>query len=163
VAGVVCDTTLPQKNVEGCIEAAELSAADRIEIWSSYRDRRSTARVRWNGFTNDKRRIYGSFGVLIHLSRLENQPLVILGAMSAGIPCVLAPLPVYENFRGVNGIFFADADDPVAVSKAINIALACPEYVREGLVRAWNENYSPHKVRALWMNYLGEVGRLKGA
>ena len=51
---------------------------------------------------------------------------------------------------------FADTDDPIAVSKMINTALACPEYAREGLVRVWNENHSPHKVRALWMNYLGD-------
>jgi Glycosyl transferases group 1 len=157
VAGIVCDTTLAHKNADACVEAAERSAATRIEVWGKYRDRRSTERVRWNGFTSDKQRIYGSFDVLVHLSRLENQPLVILEALSAGIPCVLARLPAYASLEGLSGMFFVDADDPVAVSRAIDRALDCPDEVREGLIKFWDENYSPHAVRAQWMDYFEDV------
>jgi hypothetical protein len=160
-AGLVCDTTLPHKNADAGIAGAELSSASRIEIWGKYRDRRSNARVRWNGFSSDKKRIYGSFDVLVHLSLLENQPLVILEAVSAGIPCVLAPLPAYDGFRGVDGIYFAESQDKSAVARAIDRALDCPQEVREGLIRFWETNYSPSAVLAQWISYLKDVRALK--
>jgi len=159
--GLVCDTTLSHKNADAGIAAAELSSAGRIEIWGRYHNRRSTARIRWNGFSSDKARIYGSFDVLVHLSRLENQPLVILEAISAGIPCVLAPLSAYDGFRGVEGIYFAQGDDPAAVARAIDQALDCPQETRDGLVRFWDANFSPDAVLAQWLGYLKEVRKRK--
>jgi len=158
--GLVCDTTLPHKNVEAGITAAELSSASRIEVWGKYRDRQNGTRIRWNGFSSDKKRIYDSFDVLVHLSRLENQPLVILEALSAGIPCVLAPLPTYDGFRGVEGIYFADSQNAGAVAEAIDRALVCPQEVRDGLVDFWNANYSPAAVLAQWVRYLTDVRQL---
>jgi hypothetical protein len=158
--GLVCDTTLPHKNVDAGIAAAQLSSASRIEVWGKYQDRRSEGRIRWNGFSSDKKRIYDSFDVLVHLSRLENQPLVILEAISAGVPCVLAPLPAYDNFRGVEGIYFADGHAG-AVAEAIDRALNCPQDIRDGLVRFWNAHYSPAAVLAQWTRYLTDVRQLK--
>jgi hypothetical protein len=158
-AGVVCDTTLPHKNADACVAGAESSSAERIEVWGKCRDRRSTGRVRWNGFSSNKAQIYNSFDVLVHLSRLENQPLVILEAMSAGIPCVLAPLPTYAGFRGVEGIYFAEGRDEVAGK--IDQALDCPQSVRDGLARYWDANYSPQAVLAQWTGYLKDVRELK--
>ena len=158
--GLVCDTTVPHKNVDAGIAAAELSSASRIEVWGKYHDRQNGGRIRWNGFSSDKKRIYDSFDVLVHLSRLENQPLVILEALSAGIPCVLAPLPTYDGFRGVEGIYFADSGNAGAVAEAIDRALSCPQEVRDGLVRFWNANYSPQAVLAQWIRYLKDVRQL---
>ena len=104
-AGVVCDTRLPHKMADAAIRGAELSSASTVEVWGRHHGRHSTARVRWNGFSSDKQRMYDSFDVLVHMSRLENQPLVILEALSAGIPCVLAPLPTYQFLRALDGIF----------------------------------------------------------
>lgn len=155
--GVVCDTTLAHKNADGCIAGALLSSAERIEIWGKSSGRKNTDRIRWNGFSADKRRIYGSFSVLVHLSRLENQPLVILEALSAGIPCVLARLPAYAGFQGIKGISFVDPEDASAVALAIDRALDCPQSVRQGLIAFWEQNYSPAAVRAQWMTYLEEL------
>jgi hypothetical protein len=160
-AGLVCDTTLPHKNAEAGIAAAQLSSASHVEVWGKYKDRRSTNRIHWNGFSSNKMRIYGSFDVLVHLSRLENQPLVILEAMSAGIPCVLAPLPAYAGFRGLEGIYFAPADDTAAAAKAIDQALDCPLAVREGLIRFWEANCSPRAVLAQWLSYLEDISSPK--
>jgi len=158
-AGLVCDTTLPHKNADAGIAAAEASSADRIEVWGKYRDRQNSARIRWNGFSSDKRRIYDSFDVLVHLSRLENQPLVILEALSAGIPCVLAPLSAYTGFRGVEGIYFAQ--ERAEVAQAIDRALDCPQSVRDGLIRFWETNYSPRAVQAQWISYLEDLRKSK--
>jgi glycosyltransferase involved in cell wall biosynthesis len=158
--GVVCDTTLPHKNVDSCIKAAELSNAKRIEIWGKYEGRCNTELIRWNGFTSNKQRIYNSFDVLVHLSRLENQPLVILEALSAGIPCVLADLPAYVHLRGLNGVVFVDPDDRAAAVRAINKALSCSEEDRRGLIRFWEEHHSPRAILAVWGRYLKEVSEL---
>ncbi len=156
--GVVCDTTLPHKRADAAIRAAELSDAATVEIWGNHHGNRSAGRVRWNGFSGDKQRIYGSFDVLVHLSRLENQPLVILEAMSAGIPCVLAPLSAYDFLRGLDGIHFVDADDPAQVSHAINRALDSPRATRDGLVKFWSDHHSPEAGRRQWLAYLADLG-----
>jgi glycosyltransferase involved in cell wall biosynthesis len=77
------------------------------------------------------------------LSELENQPLVILGALCAGIPRVLASLPTYQFLDGLKGGFLVKPGDPVAVSEVINRALDCPTVVRQRLERFWQDRHSP--------------------
>jgi len=156
-AGVVCDTTLAHKNADAAIRAAQLSKASAIEVWGNHNGKHSTARVHWNGFCRDKQQIYDSFDVLVHMSELENQPLVILEALSAGVPCVLAPLPTYQFLRSLDGVFFAAADDPAAVAGAIDRALDCPLPVRQGLEKFWRDNHSPAAIQAKWVEYLADL------
>ena len=94
------------------------------------------------------------------MSELENQPLVILEALSAGIPCVLAPLPTYQFLRTLDGVFFVAADDPAAVAGAIDRALDCPLSVRQCLEKFWRDNHSPAAVQAKWGEYLADLRRL---
>jgi hypothetical protein len=162
-AGIVCDTTLPHKNAALSVAMANRSNAERVEVWGKSAGQADTGKVRWNGFATDKGRIYGSIDVLVHLSKLECQPLVVLEAISAGIPCVLAPIPAYAHLQGLEGIYLVDLDDEDGIVKAINAALSCDRIVREGLAAFWERHHSPRAIRDEWTQYLQELSGLKGA
>ena len=155
--GIVCDTTLKRKNIAVTLRSAELSEAERIHVWGRYESRMSTERVHWHGFGKDKNEIFGSFDVLVHLSLVETQALVVLEAMSAGIPSVIADLPVYNYLAGVEGIWMVDPHDPEATAVAINEAFNCSAAVREGLRRHWERHHSPAVIRRQWIDYIDTV------
>ena len=162
VAGIVCDTTLPHKNAALSVKMASRSDAERVQVWGKSSGQTDTERVTWNGFATDKARIYGSFDVLVHLSKLECQPLVVLEAISAGIPCVLAPIPAYAHLQGLDGIYLVDLQDEDAIVEAVNAALNCGFAVREGLSAFWERHHSPRAIRDEWTHYLQELSALKG-
>ncbi len=162
-AGIVCDTTLPHKNAALSVDMASRSRAERVEVWGKSSGQADTDRVKWNGFATDKARIYGSIDVLVHLSKLECQPLVVLEAISAGIPCVLAPIPAYAHLRGLEGIHLVDLDDEDGIVAAINAGLNCDSSVREGLVGFWERHHSPRAIRDEWTRYLQQLSGLKDA
>lgn len=159
--GFVGDSRQPHKNLPGFLRAAEASSATHIEIWGRNHGQKSTGRVRWNGFSTDKERIFGSFDVLAHLSLIETQPLVVLEALSAGVPCVLSDLPNYGALRHLKGVTIVDPDDHAAAARAIDAALACPEADREALVEHWRAHHSEEVIRAQWLDYLNEVMTLR--
>ena len=156
-AGIVGDTTSPTKNAEASALAASRSRAGMVHVWGKSADRVSTDRVKWHGFSKNKAAIFNSFDVLVHLSRLDVQPLVLLEAMSAGVPCVLSNIPCFEPLRGVDGIWIVDPDDIDAATDAINQALDLSESVRSGLVRYWADHHSPEAVTQQWLAYLADV------
>ncbi len=156
-AGIVGDTTLARKNVAGSLAAAERSRADRVHVWGKHAGQASTPRVQWHGFSRDKAAIFNSFDVLVHLSRLEVQPLVVLEALSAGIPCVLSDIPCFQSLLGMEGVWLVDADDVAGAAAAVDAALVVGEGVRDGLVRYWEAHHAPAAVRRQWVEYVGEV------
>jgi glycosyltransferase involved in cell wall biosynthesis len=52
--------------------------------------------------------IYNTFDVLINLSKQETFGMVVIEAMSAGLPCLLSSIPAFEQFRGCRGVRFID-------------------------------------------------------
>jgi glycosyltransferase involved in cell wall biosynthesis len=158
---VVCDTTLPHKNAELSIRLASRSKAAAVEVWGKSSGQADTDRVKWKGFSADKSRIYDDIDVLVHLSRLECQPLVVLEAISAGIPCVLAPIPAYAHLQGLKGIYLVDLEDEDAIVNAVNDALDCDDFVRDGLADFWQRHHSPNAVCEQWKLYLAELAAMK--
>ena len=155
--GIVCDTTLPLKNVAAAIVAAEASSATSVHVWGRFRDTYASTRAIWHGFEKDKNRIYASFDVLISLSLTETQPLTILEAMSAGIPCVLNDLSCYEFLKGVPGIWFVEVGNIGQATDAINTALKAGAEIRAALINYWRDNYSPNVAKSAWLNYIHDI------
>lgn len=155
-AGIVCDTRLELKNARGAVRAAESSRAEAIHVWGRHAQTYGSERVRWHGFSTDKRRMLDSFDVLVLLSYTEVQPLSVLEALSAGIPCVLSDLGCYEEFRGCPGFWFVDPDDAAQGAQAIDEALDAPETVRRQLRDLWAARYSPDAVRKKWLELLAQ-------
>lgn len=155
-AGIVCDTRLALKNARGAVRAAERSRAEAVHVWGRHAETYGAARVHWHGFSADKRRMLDSFDVLVLLSYTEVQPLSVLEALSAGVPCVLSDLACYEEFRGHPGFWFVDPDDAAQAAQAIDAALEAPAEVREGLRALWAARYSPDAVRKKWLELLAQ-------
>ena len=157
--GIVCDTTLPLKNVAAAILAAEASSASSVHVWGRFQDKYSSTRAIWHGFEKDKNRIYASFDVLVSLSLTETQPLTILEAMSAGIPCVLNDLSCYEFLKDVPGIWFVETGNIDQAIDAINTALKADAETRAALINYWRDHYSPDVAKSAWINYIRDIVR----
>ena len=140
--------------------AAEGSIAAHVHVWGRNAGERSTGRVTWHGFSGDKAAVFNSFDVLVHLSLHENGPLVVLEAMSAGVPCVLGDQPNYDRYRGVPGIYLVGLDDAEAARRAVDEALDWCEETRAPLIAHWEAHYSPQALKSVWLEYFDEVRRL---
>lgn len=158
--GIVGDAALPLKNVARAVAAAEASLAEEVHVWGRFSETFGSRRAIWHGFESDKNKLFSSFDVLVSLSFNETQPLIVLEAMSAGIPCVLSNLSCYAEIRGLAGVWFVDPSDVAGATAAINDALDIPAPVRDGLRAVWERVYSPNVVERKWVEYINElIGR----
>ena len=155
--GIVGDTTLALKNVTTAVAAAEASDAKAIHVWGRYNSTFNSHRAQWHGFERNKVKIYNSFDVLVSLSLIETQPLIVLEALSAGIPCVLSDLPCYSSLKNTPGIIFVDASDKDAATTAINDLLNTTKETRDSLRELWRLNFSPNIIQNKWIIFLNDL------
>ena len=155
--GIVGDTTLALKNVVTAVAAAEASNAEAIHIWGRYENTFDSRRAQWHGFERNKLKIFNSFDVLVSLSFTETQPLIVLEALSAGIPCVLSDLPCYLSLKNTPGIIFVDALDTTSAKNAINELLNANDAIRENLKNIWQLNFSPSIIQDKWISFLNNL------
>ncbi len=65
----------------------------RMEEWKAWAEEHGiAARVTWTGFVDEPQKFYAQADVLLMLSRSEAFPLVVLEAMSCGLPVVSVPV-----------------------------------------------------------------------
>lgn len=88
-----------------------------------------TASCRLMGTTNDVAAVYASAAVYAMSSRFEGFPLVLIEAMTCGLPCVAMDCPtgpgeIIDNER--NGILVPDGDEP-ALTAALCRLIESPE------------------------------------
>jgi hypothetical protein len=155
--GIVGDLREDRKNVREALEVAVGSTADRIHLWGAADGGDLSAKVRAHRWESDKARIYNSFDVLVHLSRLECCPMVVIESLSVGIPCLLSSIAAHEQFRLCPGVELVDSSDPDKAVAALNRLLAAKDGVREPIVRFWQENYSEPVIRKRWREMISEV------
>ena len=77
------------------------------------RDKKLEERITIHPFTNDIQQYYSEAQIYVLSSRWEGMPLVLMEALSHGLPIVSSDLPVCQEILGDFGLFFAtgDADD----------------------------------------------------
>jgi hypothetical protein len=161
--GIVGNLREERKNARQGLAIALRSRASRIHLWGA-ESNTQTGRVRSHVWTQSKRRIYESFDVLVSLSRLECCPMVVLEALSAGIPCLLSSIPAHEQFRACRGVRMVDFGEDDRAVTLLDELLAAKQQLRAAIVAFWAERFSAESVGAQWSRLITDVqgGRIAG-
>ena len=148
--GVVGNLDEPRKNAEATVRVGLASSADQVHLWGTNHDLWDDPRVLVHPFETNRETIYDSFDCLVFLSTLETFGMVVIEAMSAGIPCVLSPLPAFERFRDAPGVVFVDPEDTEAAVEAVNSLLSTRAELAEPLYLYYEKYFSDVAVVAAW-------------
>ena len=94
-------------------------------------------RVVWHGIIPDAGRLLAAFDLLVLSSRTEGTPIILLEALSAGIPVVTTTVGGVPDMVSDKEAVLVPSEDPTALARGIERCLADPvataERVREGL------------------------------
>lgn len=141
----------PLKGAAKTVAIGDASHAHAIHLWSSEGGEFASAKVVTHPHEFDKGRIYDSIDVLVFMSELETFGLVVIEAMSAGIPCVLSPLPAFAQFEDIPGVVIVKDGDVASAANEVNRLLDKLDTVRPHLIEAWQRRYSPDVIRSEWV------------
>jgi glycosyltransferase involved in cell wall biosynthesis len=160
--GIVGHLNREPKNGFRGIQLAHQSNANLIQCWGSDNiygldNPNAYPKLRLNGWTNSIHKMHKSFDVLLSTSRSETFGLVVVEALSAGIPCVLSDIPVYrELYSDCEGIIFLSGNDQQDIS-SINQLLDQSQSLKKGIIQFWQENFSDQVIRSAWLDKLGQL------
>jgi glycosyltransferase involved in cell wall biosynthesis len=157
--GVVGRLTDTVKNTGEAIDVALRSEADCIHLWGGAGDPWFSRhpRVRSHRWTSNKERIYNTFDVLINLSKQETFGMVVIEAMSAGLPCLLSSIPAFEQFRGCPGVRFVDDTTSEQAPQIVNDLLRSKNTLKDDIIVFWNTNFSEIAVSDKWIHAIEEI------
>lgn len=155
--GTVGNLDEPRKGALKTVELGQKSVAEHIHLWSTNKKWKQN-KVISHPWCSNKVKIFNSFDVLVFLSESETFGLVIIEAMSAGIPCILSPLPVFNQFKECPGIYILDDKDTLKdkVDK-VNFALINKQNLKEQLIEYYLNNYSPEVIFFDWKNKIDQL------
>ncbi|WP_420933463.1 glycosyltransferase [Alteromonas sp. A081] len=153
-AGVVGNLDLPEKGAKNSVNIALASNADYIHLWGVEKTKWPQSKVCTHPWEHDKKKIYNSFDVLVFMSESETFGLVVIEAISAGIPCLLSPIPAFRQFENVPGIIIVDnPEDIVTNSKYLNYLLENKSNFSTGLTSFYMDTYSIRATQLKWKNF----------
>lgn len=144
------------KNALRGIQLAQQSNAQTIQCWGSFEvydlnDPSSISKLQLNGWSNNLIKMHKSFDVLLSSSQFETFGLVVVEAMSAGIPCVLSDIPVYrELYSDCKGVIFLSGDEQKDI-EAINQLLENKDILKSDIINFWRERFSNETVESKWI------------
>jgi glycosyltransferase involved in cell wall biosynthesis len=115
-----------------CVKLSVLGdGAMRAELESLARHRGVADRVRWHGPVEEAGRELRAFDVLAISSRTEGTPMVLLEAMSAGVPIVTTAVGGIPDVVGPDEAFIVPSPDPLLFAQALDGALRDPAGARD--------------------------------
>ena len=158
--GIVGYLSRPQKNALRAIDLAQRSNAQHIECWGSTEiagldNPRLYSKLRINGWTDKTSVMHASFDVLISTSKFETFGLVVMEALSAGIPCVLSDIPVFRSLYGnCKGVVILSGEDDRDV-QSINDLLREAPTLKPAIIDYWQKHFSNESVKAAWFKQVG--------
>ena len=155
--GTVGELAAPRKNADLAVRIALSSKAECIHLWSIDVDRWRHPRVKVHSWESDKARIYDSFDVLLFMSVEETFGMVIIEAMSAGIPCVLSKIPVFEQFQSCPGVELVDVNKEDEAAGAVDRLLSQRAQLKERMIDHWRYNYSAEAIEPIWLDHLDRI------
>jgi glycosyltransferase involved in cell wall biosynthesis len=156
--GIVGRLNSVAKNTDEAIDIALRSEADRIHLWGdAAHPWAHHPRVRAHPWASNKEKIYNTFDVLIHLGRQETFGMVIIEAMSAGLPCLLSSIPAFEQFRGCPGVRFVDETNREQAPEILNDLLREKTALKSEITAFWNQHFSEHAVICKWLLLISEM------
>ncbi|GAB5415412.1 MAG: hypothetical protein Cons2KO_30150 [Congregibacter sp.] len=153
----------PAKNLRGMQTVMHSLPDLKAVVWGSLPvDFTGDPQLLLKGFSTDKWRIFSSFRVFLSLSEDETFGMVVIQAMSAGLPCVLSNIPAFQEYRECPGVYLVEPDNTAQITQAVKAALqTTPERSAE-IVKFWRSRYSPAAVRDMWLDYIHEIVGTQG-
>ncbi|NVJ96517.1 MAG: glycosyltransferase family 4 protein [Alphaproteobacteria bacterium] len=148
--GLVGNFVEPRKNLTGALEALSGTDVDSVVVWGNAPSLPHDPRVQMKGFGPDKQDIFDSFDVFLSLSLAENLPLVVLQALSAGLPCVLSDIPAHRQFADCPGVWLVGDGGQAAVAACLTAALDGKDGLAADIRAFWRAHYSPDVVECGW-------------
>lgn len=148
--GTVGNLDEPRKGAAMTIAAGMLSNADEIHLWSTSSEHWPQEKVRPHRWENNKQKIYNSFDVLVFMSTQETFGLVVIEAMSAGVPCLLQRLPAFEAYSNCPGVVLTDSEDPSELAEHINKLLQQKDSYRDTMRAFFEHYYSGEAILRRW-------------
>lgn len=156
--GIVGRVRDPAKQVAASVRAAIASDARAIHVWGGAADdlpgELLDRRLRVHPWSMDKTRIYDSFDVLVSMSIQESFGLVVIEALSAGIPCVLSNIPAHRKFADCPGVIVLNPTSGTGITRAIEALLDVDDETRTRIHTYWEAHYSARLVLELWNRML---------
>lgn len=143
-----------QKNVDESVEIALASKAEAIHLWSIKKDVWHNKKVIVHDWESDKEKIYNSFDALVFMSQLETFGLVVIEAMSAGIPCLLSSIPAFEQFRGCPGVKIISSNSHDNAAELLNELLVNKNILGEQMKIYFDKTYSEAAIFQQWDNLI---------
>ena len=160
--GIVGLLNRAPKNALEAVHLAQLSNARWVECWGSDRIHGLNSpglfsKLRIHGWSDNIQKIHGSFDVLLSTSRSETFGLVVIEALSAGIPCVLSDIPVYrELYSGCKGVAFLTGNEQQDI-ETINALLDQAKFLKQHIIGFWNERFSNAAIRSAWVEKITQL------
>lgn len=139
-----------RKGADKTVMIGALSKAKEIHLWYRHDNQCADKRVICHSRENNKKIIYESFDVLVFMSESETFGLVIIEALSAGIPCILPSINVFQQFRDCAGVKLVDPDNINAIAREVNIFLCNKDKLRKEIIRYFHTNFSDKHIKKLW-------------
>ena len=156
--GIVGSLKDPRKNVSEAIAIALKSRADCVHLWGDAESLWAAhPRVKTHSWTSNKARIYDSFDVLIHLSKEETFGMVVIEAMSAGLPCLLSSIPAFAQFRGCPGVRSIDDNNRDQAPQILDELLMMKHDIRADIVDFWQNHFSEQAVADTWLRLIDAI------
>ena len=162
--GIVGFLSREQKNALHGIKLAQNSNAESIQCWGSEEiygldDPSSYSKLNINGWTDNLVKMHSSFDVLLSTSQFETFGLVVVEALSAGIPCALSDIPVYrELYSNCEGIIFLTGDDQKD-TESINQLLAQTAQLKQKIINFWQSQFSNSTVELKWSDKILKLAK----
>lgn len=150
------------KNAFSGIQLAQQSDAHSIQCWGSeeiygLEDPSSFSKLCINGWTDDIIKMHSSFDVLLSTSRYETFGLVVVEALSAGIPCVLSDIPVYRDlYSDCKGVIFLSGDEQQDID-SINQLLEQAKTLQQDIADFWYDRFSNETVESKWFDTIKQL------
>jgi len=162
--GIVGHLNRKVKNALEGIQLAQQSDARLIQCWGSntiagLENHKLYSKLRINGWANSTSDMHDSFDVLVSTSQFESFGLVVVEALSAGIPCVLSDIPVFrELFADCSGVAIITGNDRQDI-QAINDFLAQAAELKDEIIEFWESRFSDESINAKWQDKLEHISR----
>jgi len=155
--GCVGNLNEVKKNVIESVNIGLASKADYIHLWSIEKDIWKDSRVVTHNWEKNKDKIYNSFDVLVFMSQVETFGLVVIEAMSAGIPCLLSSIPVFEEFGKCPGVTIIDTDNKENTAAILNEMLENKDKLRDPILEHFTNRYSEDVISEKWFSLVSKL------
>ena len=160
--GIVGYLNRPAKNALKGIQLAENSAAESIQCWgpkevAGLNDPKDYKKLKLNGWTDSTLEMHESFDVLLTPSHFETFGLVVAEALSAGIPCLLADIPVFQElYAECAGVTFLSGDDSRDI-QALDKMLEDAPKLKQQTIEFWQKSFSNDAIKDAWLKRINKI------